>query len=608
MPHLGWIPLASNDREVSGYVFCKSCELSEQNTDLAQDYCLHHRPGPDETPEEIQVEHAIKTTLLAEVQKLGIQGSPMPPADPPRPQQPPSGTEENTQGNEPAVSRPPSPPKPKQHCPSESSQQVVRAKPSTSIHSKPRSDRKGPGRRAENLRPYLANPPPIPLRGERPDPEEMARYGVIIPKIPLIPGVRPSKQPGKIAAELAMNKALRKCTNCHRYVEDGEYSKCCACRRAGNERAKRYQARKREQKEQREAALGRAPQLGTNSKECGQDTAPRTPSDLPTITTAAALASTQGRSNAETKDGMYMALIDRLELVHRRSGDQRAPAGESSRSHDINLEILDKLTGIRLLMTAPSPERRQTPPAPAQQEHSQGTEQKESPQQPERHHRTPPREQLHYYSNDYFAPSHHHTPQGGPSETSSSSIPTPAQSSPFSSRNSRDSSRYRSETISRGQEPQLRPLPAGAPPEQWPSSPTWHSTSVIPELPSRAFRPALPPTHQTTGPSPLMALWRASPQYRCLGLVDSEDDGDEQGRDGIGHDQDRHRSDVFGDNRGSNSNSNIDVSPGWVDGPSRELVDAAGLVDPALMYQSVDHDDVDLGYWLNLSELEKGSD
>ncbi|KAK0737244.1 hypothetical protein B0T21DRAFT_438589 [Apiosordaria backusii] len=386
----------------------------------------------------------------------------------------------------------------------------------------------GPGRRAEGLRIDLPNPPPLPPHGERPDPEEIASHGVIIPHLAPVPGVRPSRQPARAAADLAISKALRMCTNCHKPVDDPHFSKCSGCRRANNERAKRYQAKQKASKaatsgvklqtiaEEKHDGIqpkmrSEGPQPSTSSKAYGESTTGKTrtrSSTLPAATTAT-LQPTHDKTGAGTRDRMYMTLIDSLQLDQRHSGGQRMLG--PSRKHDINLEALDKMTEIRLSTTARSTRPPQSPLLSPQGgltgTDSQNAEQQQ-PRQEEHGRHTLPREQLHY-SADYFTLDHHHPPQAP--RNSSGSIPIPARSSPpLGYLQSSPGSSMFTQAVEVQQSYQLHPLLANVPPAQWLSLSSSASAAVLqqplPESPSQLLLLPATSLSSTLGDYPAPSL------------------------------------------------------------------------------------------------------
>ncbi|KAK4178159.1 hypothetical protein QBC36DRAFT_369409 [Triangularia setosa] len=613
-PHFGLVSHASSEGQPHEYVFCDFCSRQEQNGDLAENYCLLHRPGQGQTPDgpslrDDQVEDAIKTILLAACEVLkedfnnSIQTLLIPSAESPHRQLSSSSSKVDNQDSQPIESCS-SPPQvhenPRQGAPA---QQPPLPQAVSSIPHRAHPGRKGPGRRAIGLRINLPNPSPLPPRGTRPDPELLASYGVIIPHIPLVPGLRPSKQPGTIAADLAWSKAIRICTNCHKPVDDPQCSKCSRCRKAGNERAKKYQKRKKKEKA---GASGVSLQTiandSQNAIQSGEGAATRTRTRASAIATriTTSLPPLHDEYDVASRDRIYMTLIDTLRLHHRPSVGQ--PSLGPGREHAVYLEALDRLTDIRLAATAQYPQCCRSAPLPPASEapvgtDSQGTEQRDR--------RTLPREQLDCYSNDYFLPEHRRTPKTA-IRTSSNSMPTPAQPSP-----SHPPRQYRSspglETMKDEQDP-LHPQLTSIPPEQWRSLPSWQSLPGLESPTTLSVQLGYPSNWDATTESRYQNY-----HYRQqFNLNYSQQEPSHHHRAYRCHDANSVNNSSSSGGGGGNNGSRS-----WVNGPSAEAV----VVDPALSRVqegmgvspgmgelSGDLEDLDIEEFVNLSGLEEGGD
>lgn len=557
MPHFGLVRVASPGGWSREFIFCDYCLRQERNEDTTESYCSLHRPGRDQTQatpslREDHVENAIQTILLAACEasesdshaengELLVLSADSPPSQPSS-----SSAEKKHQTDRPTESRSSSPPTddtPGQTEPSrQSSSQTI---PSTAQTKQP--GRRGPGRRADNLRINLPNPPPLPEPGQRPSREVLARHGVIVPHIPLVPALRPSKQPSATATDLAWYKAHRLCTNCHKEVDDLHFSKCSACRAAGLERARRYQAKKREEKAmQMKMAKESQGRDGTQSSERqSEQSNPRTLC-LPRLTTTPQPIHLM--PDASARDRIYMTFIDTLPIHPRRrstGSGQRAVLGPS-REQDLYLHALDRLTDIRLSTTSSSPSSLpEAAPGP--------------------HHTSPPpRERPRGYS-----PPDPQTPRNEFNSAwrmSSGSLPTPApSSSPFGPQSSSNAAEQQSSPFRRrGEEGeyQLHPLLANIPPEQWSSLPSsWRPES---EMPVRGGYPSN------------AGNWGVGVDHGCYNRQQRGLLGDVL--------QDcpyryHHPSTAVA---GSGERQYDEGSGGWVDGPGAKRLDM-NVVDPALV-------------------------
>ncbi|KAK0666558.1 hypothetical protein QBC41DRAFT_397965 [Cercophora samala] len=583
MPHFRLVVVTSSDGQGREYVFCDLCLLREQNRDPTGSYCSLHRPVHSQPQDasylrDDQVEGAIQTTLLAAYEASqdddvypANKTSPLVPthaAESPQSSWSSSSTEEEDSDNKPTKPLP----SPTTANQSEAAQQPPLPQAVSSISQSIQTRRRGPGRRAENLRIHLANPPPLPNPGERPNPEVLARHGVIVPNLPTIPGLRPSKQPGVTAIDLAWCKAHRLCSNCHKPVDDLNFSKCTSCRAAGLERAKRYQAKKKELEKEKEKQKQKEKEK-QKGKEMPVQTqtiaGPSRDGTYPETQTTVSLH----RAHATTRDRIYMALIDRLQLHRRHPTSQNLLLGPG-REQDVYLDALDMLTDIRLSRSSQL-EHPPLCPATAEPENTTTTTTTTCTEQQPPNRRTPPREEQqprYLYSTDYFAPDDDpRTPKGFASRwapTTSASLPTPTRSSPFGRRRSQPSQEPEQE------EHRLHPLLVGIPPEEWSSLPSSSLSGMEVHHPFMAV--------QVGGyPVPEDSLLLAAERGRYDGYYSGANHHRRQGSMGDGQDFGRdcpfryHLGGTVGGGGGSNDDRS------WVDGPSAEGLDM-NVVDLAL--------------------------
>ncbi|KAK4187510.1 hypothetical protein QBC35DRAFT_474423 [Podospora australis] len=194
------------------------------------------------------------------------------------------------------------------------------------------------GRRATGLRIDLTNPPPPGTRPEDLiDSQEIRQH--------LVPGLPDSRQPSRKAANSAAAKALGLCNNCLRSVNDPEYAKCSRCRRANNERVKRYQARRRV------SSIVRSVSAGTTVSSSSS-------SGMESQVVSAMIQKQQPAPNFNARDMMYDVVLTRAEqaLSQSRAELEQGPSvfGSSSElvfmseeQQTIALSALDNLTQIR---------------------------------------------------------------------------------------------------------------------------------------------------------------------------------------------------------------------------------------------------------------------
>ncbi|KAK4160666.1 hypothetical protein QBC43DRAFT_292677 [Cladorrhinum sp. PSN259] len=212
MGHYGYIPASS------GFVFCKDCEMTEQQAKLShqQVWCPRHSPS-----ESAVHDSQSNTQLFPNLTFLG---------------------QASTSGD--SMSNSDYPPLPDAIHPDfhTANSQAVPGKAAGSSQPSVPGRRPGAGRKAANLRINIPNPPPI---GSEPDPQSH--------HVTAFPDGSLRGQPSAIWAYL---KQVGLCANknCRQQLDDPYYASCAKCRAADNVKAKRYQAKKKAARAAAEAA------------------------------------------------------------------------------------------------------------------------------------------------------------------------------------------------------------------------------------------------------------------------------------------------------------------------------------------------------------------